>query len=166
MEVWKTIEGYDGKYQISNLLRIRNKKRSSNKNDGILKICNDERGYKIIGLYKNKKQVMEKVHRLIAFAFIPNPENKPQINHINGIRHDKRIENLEWSTQRENMLHAYRTKLQISLKGEKSHRAKLTDKEVLEIRLSNLNQYKLAEIYKVSQGLVSLILQRKNWKHI
>ena len=66
-------------------------------------------GYYVVGLVNNDgKRKLMKVHRLIAFAFIDNPHNKPHINHINGIRNDNSIENLEWCTQSENMLHAFK----------------------------------------------------------
>lgn len=65
-------------------------------------------GYFYVGLRENGRWVKKRVHRLVAEAFIPNPENKPFINHKNGIRTDNRIENLEWVTNSENMLHGYR----------------------------------------------------------
>lgn len=61
-----------------------------------------------VNLHNDSIQKKYSVHRLVAKAFIPNPENKPQINHINGLKHDNRIENLEWCTHSENMIHKYR----------------------------------------------------------
>lgn len=66
------------------------------------------RGYEAVSLYKNNKRTHKTVHRLVAEAFIPNPDNKPEVNHINGDKADNRIENLEWVTRSENKLHRYR----------------------------------------------------------
>lgn len=95
-EFWKEIEGFDN-YQISNLGRVKNIKF-----DRLVKPLLDNRGYIMVNLYKNGKMKRLSLHRLIAIAFIPNPENKPCIDHINTDRSDNRIENLRWCTQKEN----------------------------------------------------------------
>lgn len=115
-EVWKDIIGYEGIYAISNLGRV---KRYAHKQlqrnnifnqiaDRINKFSKAAGGYCRIGLHNNKVTKTFSMHRLIAIHFIPNPENKPHINHINGIRNDNRIENLEWCTASENVYHTYK----------------------------------------------------------
>lgn len=69
---------------------------------------NNKNGYYVITLCKGNKCYNKKIHRLVAEAFIPNPENKPEVNHINGVKTDNRVENLEWATRRENEIHAFR----------------------------------------------------------
>lgn len=72
-----------------------------------LKLTKDKDGYLYVTFHKNNKITHKRVHRLVAEAFIPNPENKPEVNHKNGIKDDNRIENLEWATRSENEKHAY-----------------------------------------------------------
>lgn len=97
-EIWKDCKGYEGKYQISNLGRIWSVKRQQ-----YMKPQKDTCGYLRIQLYtKNGKLRTEKVHRLVALAFIDNPDGKPEVNHINHVRDDNRVENLEWVTHKEN----------------------------------------------------------------
>jgi hypothetical protein len=114
MEVWKDIKGYEGRYQVSNKGRVKSLPKRRGRGVGymceenILKPTKHHHGYFIVNLRANGKGTTIEVHRLVAKAFICNPDNKPQINHINGIKTDNRTENLEWCTNGENQLHKYR----------------------------------------------------------
>ena len=100
--VWEKIESFDN-YSISNEGNVRN--------DSTMKYLKqhlNNKGYPMVNLWKNNKGHWKTVHRLIAIAFIPNPEGKPCINHIDGNRNNNKIENLEWCTHSENQLHRSR----------------------------------------------------------
>lgn len=124
MEQWKDIKGYEGLYKISNHGRVKSLRRiikgkgnGSVKNDRIKKANPNKRGYIRVNLCKRNKRLQHSVHRLVALAFIPNPENKPGVNHISGIKTDNRSVNLEWCTPSENLKHAYRIGLVPCTKG-------------------------------------------------
>lgn len=117
-EIWKDIEGWEGYYQISNLGRVKSIERkvkflSCKEKPSKLKVDKSilrqwlGHGYPQISLYKDCKGKNYSTHRLLAKAFISNPENKPHINHKDGIRHHLEISNLEWCTPKENHIHKY-----------------------------------------------------------
>lgn len=109
-EIWKDIPGYSGLYQVSNdgcvkslLRRVNGPKKNGRKvKEMILKPCVIKDGYLAVVLHKCGKRKTQKIHRLVALAFIPNPDNKPEIDHINTNRTDNRVENLRWVTRKEN----------------------------------------------------------------
>ena len=174
-EVWKDIQGYEGHYKISNLGRVKSLCRKRNENsiavikERILKTTPNSIGYPRVVLSLNGEYISYRVHRLVAIAFIPNPENKPQVNHINGIKADNRLENLEWCSNGENQIHAYSIGLQKSMKGDKHWNSILTESQVIDIikRLkkgeSNIS---IAKAYNITQKSISDIKQNKKWKHL
>ena len=107
-EVWRDVIGYEGLYQVSNFGRVKalaHFRAGVGKGGGgrwyqekIIKHAAVGRGYHMVGLYKNGTQTSLLVHRLVAEAFIPNPDNRPQVNHKNGIKADCSEDNLEWAT--------------------------------------------------------------------
>lgn len=103
-ETWKQIDDYH--YSVSSLGRVRNDLTNELKTP-----CIDNHGYVKVDLYKNGIARRERVHRLVSNAFIPNPENKSQVNHINGNKLDNSVGNLEWTTASENMQHCVKTGL-------------------------------------------------------
>jgi hypothetical protein len=115
-EEWRQVVNYEGYYEISNLGNLRSVDRIVRyKSSGTMlrrgrpmKQCKNKYGYMDVRLCKEGVEKAHLVHRLVAMAFLDNPEDKPQVNHKNGVKWNNCLENLEWSTLSENRLHAYK----------------------------------------------------------
>ena len=106
----KEIENYEGLYFVDTLGNVVAFPKSTRKNGNCNYVCLNQqikKGYAVVNLYKNNKMKSLSVHRLVAQAFIPNPNNYCEVNHVNGIKLDNRVENLEWCTKQQNAKHAF-----------------------------------------------------------
>lgn len=106
-EVWKDIDGFNNRYQVSNLGNVKSLSYRNSKKPHLMTLRKQWNGYLYVMLVENKKQKFVAVHRLVAKAFCDNPQNKPHVNHLNNIRDDNRAENLEWCTVSENQKYAW-----------------------------------------------------------
>ena len=122
-EIWKPVPGYEECYEVSNIGRVK-KIKGANAGRIFIGAFDD---YMYTTLTKDKKGKFFYIHRLVAMAFLPNPENKRTVNHINGIKTDNRVENLEWATNSENLQHAYRTGLHKGVRHTEEARKKMSE---------------------------------------
>jgi hypothetical protein len=162
MEIWKDIEGYEGLYKVSNTGKVLGVKREKE-----LTQHENHRGYLKVSLQKDGKRKNELVHRLVAKAFLENTEELPQVNHKDGTKTNNHVENLEWSSQSENMKHAVEKGLLVRPKGESCYNAKLTNEDAQAIREryaeGGTSHRKLAKEFGVSAGVVHNILSGRSY---
>ena len=174
MEKYKDVVGYEGLYQVSDLGNIKSLARTIYKTDGTTQTFKDKtrsctfngRGYLQLGLSKEGKYVTKKVHRLVAMAFIPNYENKKEVNHKDGNKANNILSNLEWCTASENVQHAYDTGLTFAPTGEDNPTSKFKNQDILDIRASTDSRRVIAKKYNVSKTTIGYIIRRETWKHI
>lgn len=163
-EVFRDIHGYEGLYQANNLGMIKSIGYGKIR---ILSQSLNSNGYNQLNLCKEKIRRLWKVHQLIAITFIPNPNKKPHINHKNGIKTDNRVDNLEWCTQSENGIHAYKIGLRKPVSGINHPSSKLTMEQVSEIRSKyvpckySLNM--LSREYGIDKSIVFGIIKNKRY---
>ena len=167
-EEFRNIKGYPN-YQVSNLGRVKVLNYLRMGVEKIRKVEKSIHGYLRIKLSVNGKKKTFFVHSLVITTFKPKPPSKECCNHINGVKTDNRIENLEWVSRSENTVHAYKVlgrKMGYG-KGEKHPRAKLTEKQVIQIRalLKNTNMFlhEIGSLFKVTRKTICDIKHGRNW---
>lgn len=176
MEIWVSITGHRGLYEVSNFGNVNSLEKIVTYKNGkvykyeekILKL-NNSNGYKTVSLVKNKVKTTHMVHRLVAVAFISNPDNRPYVNHIDGNRSNNHYKNLEWSTNSENQLHSYSILGNRAVNGERNGRSKLDAVSVMKIRElseTGLTEKEISNMFGISKSLVGLIKNGKRWQHI
>lgn len=171
-EEWKDVVGFEGAYKISNFGRVYSIPRNGTKGTGFLKIHYTHDGYAKVRLIYKGKDKTARVHRLVAEAFLPNPENKDTVNHIDGDKTNNMIINLEWCDRHEQLNHAYKLGLKTARSGSKNSNAKLTDEQVKEIRNSYVRYSKefgtvaLAKKYGVTNVVIGLIVRNETYKNV
>lgn len=153
-ETWRPVSGFDGVYEVSSSGEVRNAVTGR-----VLRQW-ENHGYKYVSFNRGGKKTGHRVHRLVAVAFIPNPENKPTVNHLNGVKTDNNVSNLEWCTYQENERHS------VDVLGKRSTRGFFTDEQIREIRNSGKRAAVLAREYGVSISIMQHILNRITYKHV
>lgn len=168
---WKPVIGYEGSYEISDFGKVRSITRKCGERITNGKILNErlnKKGYPEVFFHsKEKKNLARNPHRLVAETFIPNPNNLPQVNHINGIKTDNKVKNLEWVNNSMNQLHAYALGLQPSRKGENNSNTKLTNNIVTTIKEkynSGLNIKYISENMNINLSILRQIIYGRTWK--
>lgn len=164
-EKWESITGFEGRYMVSTFGRIKSKKRRGTP-DRIIKPQAHRLGYLKVWLWDGGEKRGLYIHRLVADAFLRRPSPKKlTVNHKNGIKTDNSIENLEYCTLSENILHAFKTGLRCNA-GSNHPSHKLTERDVLKIRSSGEKVAKLAAKFKVSIDTIYSIRRNKIWRHV
>lgn len=172
---WKEIKGYEGYYEVSTTGKIRSVNRIIKKGDVFISRKSQEmktfltRGYERVSLNKEGRRKKFLVHRLVAETFIPNPDNKEEVNHKDADKSNNSIDNLEWVTKLENMRHAENNKLIKRNKGSQHYNSKLTEDVVREMRIKFKNgstPYQMAKEYGVNDKTIRQACLEITWRHV
>jgi hypothetical protein len=171
-EIWKSVEGFEGAYEVSNLGRARRiynvKYQIEPKIKYLSTTWGKNQAYVKTTFYRKGHAVNRDLHIVILETFIgPRPSIRHHASHLNGNMHDNRLDNLQWCTAKDNMSHKKIHGTQQV--GENNPFAKLTENEVMAMRIMHFCGSRAVDIsntFGVDQGLVGLIIKRKRWKHL
>lgn len=169
-EIWKEISGYKGLYEVSNFGKIKSIEKivpfrgSFTTKKWKVKNIRKRGDYLGVTLCKLSVKKTFLVHQLVASAFIPNPENKPTVNHKDCDTSNNHVDNLEWATQKENI--DYAVSLQRHCHGETHGCHKLTEDQIRQIRSHKQGGNNLAKMYDVSYSTIKRIRNKKAWRHV
>jgi hypothetical protein len=169
-EVWIDIEGYNGQYKLSNMGIIKSFKNKKVRDGIVLKPRRTRKNnnwYLAVVVQDKGIRRSPRLHRIVAEYFIPNPENKREVNHIDGDKNNNRVDNLEWSTPKENADHAKKTGL--ILKGENCPRSILTEEQVIMLRSRSYGYGDKRRICKelgIDECTLFFVLSGKSWSHL
>lgn len=170
-EVWMVVEDYPD-YMVSNLGRVKSMKRGRElilKGRLRKKLSIRHLPYVRVVLYRDNMANGKLIHRLVANAFIPNPDKLPQVNHLDGDVSNNYVSNLEWATPSSNVIYSLNTFGRKERLGESNNKSKFTKEQVQEVRRlypEIKSQRKLAKMYNVCQTAIKQIVNNQTWKHI
>jgi hypothetical protein len=176
-EIFIDIIGYETLYQISNYGRVKALSKTLKNGVGyavrkekIIKPAKKDNDYLFVGLTNGKNVKRFYIHRLVAIHFLPNPENKPDVNHIESNKEDNRFFMLEWCTKSENISHSYKHGVHRANFGTKNSKAKLNDEKVLSIKerygRDGNTIRSLAIEFGVHHSIIDGIIKGKRWPHV
>ena len=171
-EEWKPCPGYEDTYQVSNMGKVKSVDRVAGGRPGITKgkiliQTPNRKKYLEARLYNNSKSISKVVHRLVAKAFILNPSNYQQVNHIDGNKYNNNASNLEWVNNSDNQKHAYKLGLQPSRKGENNSNTKITDKDVTLLKQlynSGMSIVEVSSSININVSIIRQIIYGRTWK--
>lgn len=164
IEMWQDVKGYEGLYQVSNCGKVYSHYRGGR----VLKSWTNKHGYEVLTLNHKGIKKEYKMHRLVALHFLKRGGEAKEVNHIDGCKTNNRLDNLEWCTRSENMVHAFKKGL-ATHKGSNHPRTTLTEDKVLSIRNhlgKGVTVNEVAKMYEVRANTIYAIKYRKTWKHI
>jgi hypothetical protein len=176
MTEWRAIKGYEGLYEVSDTGLVRSLDRTDRlnrfKRGAIKATCDNGRGYLCVNLKANGKQAQKTVHRLVATAFIANPDNLPEVNHIDGNKVNNSVSNLEWCNRADNLKHAFKNGLNKQCKGLDNKQHTLSKEAVIFIRNNakpydkNYSYAELARKFNVSEPTIKKVAWGKSYVNI